>query len=183
MASISKLLEASDKVQLPAQSTYSLPANKMYFLTQAACAVLVCVMMYLANLSFSSTYTLLVSIGGGIYALIALYLAFTSQVTFDEQGISMPGSYPFTHEKLAWEDVSRAELTGVITYRYFIERIIKSIFSSAFANAELHVTYRNLPGGATGNFAILNRVGDKATALRIIREKLGDRFTVYQGEY
>lgn len=184
MANISKLLEASDKVQLPAQESYTLAANKMYFFSHAAMAALVAGMTFFSNLEFPSTYMVLVSVVAAAYAVLSLFMAFTSTVTFDNTGISMPGFYPFMREKLAWEDVSRAELTGVITYRGIIERIFKNIFSSIFANAELHVTYRNVPGVTSGNnFPIFNRVGDKKTALRIIREKLGERFTVYQGEY
>lgn len=184
MANISKLMEASDKVQLPAQESYTLSANKMYFLTQTALGILVCVMMALSYVSYANTYTMFISIGGGLFALATLYLAFTSKVTFDQEGISIPGAYPFMREKLAWHEVSRAELTGVITYRSFLERIFKSIFSSIFANAELRVTYKNIPTGGEGaNFPVFNRVGDKATSLRIIREKLGERFTIYQGEF
>lgn len=183
MANISKLIEASNKIQLPVQDSYMLPANKLYFFTSAAVAIMVAVVTTLSSMSFSSTYMVCISIGAAIYAIISIYGAFTSKVTFDEKGISMPGRYPFMKEKLSWDEVSRAELTGVITYRYFLERIFKNIFSSVFANAELHVTYRSCSSAGGMNFAVFNRVGDKATALRIIREKLGERFTVYQGEY
>lgn len=118
-----------------------------------------------------------------VYGVLALYCALKGRVVFDDERITMPAFYPFMKENLAWDDVNRAELTGVITYRNYLSLIIQKLLASIFVNVELHVTYRNVPGGAKGNFPVLERVGDKAAALRIIREKLGDRFTVYEGEY
>ena len=118
-----------------------------------------------------------------LYGLAALYCAFTSKATFDDERMTIPGFYPFMTEKLAWDEIDRAELTGVITYRSYITLIIKKIFASFFANIELHVTRRNAPGMPAANFPVLERVADKKTALRIIRDKLGKRFTVYEGQY
>lgn len=189
MASINKLLAASDRVQLPEQSVYILPANKMFYLIQTAGAWAIALIMTVAQLKNPSaggwqTYYLLINVVLAIYGLAALLAAFSAKVVIDDEKIAIPAFYPFMTEKLRWEDIDRAELTGVITYRYYITLIVKKLLPSIFANIELHVTYRNsLMPGAKGNFPIFQRVGDRATALKIIREKLGNRFLVYEGEY
>lgn len=179
MGKVDKLMMASDRVELPKQETYELAANKMFYFTQVGVAALVAVMLFLSTRESSSVYYSLIMVGAAIYAILALYMAFTQKVTFDQTGITMPGVYPFMKERLAWDDVQSAELTGVITYRSYLVLIIKKIFSSVFANLELNVVHRSISGGGKCNFPIFDRVSDKATALRIIREKLGDRFCLY----
>ena len=194
MGKIEKLLKSSETAKLPAGKPYALPVNKMFYLLQTVVAWGASVVLLFSALgSMGSQAT---GIAGNmpiyyfalmgvmiVYGLLALRCAFSGKVTFDDERITMPAFYPFMKEKLAWEDVNRAELTGVITYRNYLSLIIQKIFSSIFMNVELHVTYRNVPGGGKGNFPVLDRVGDKTAALRIIREKLGERFTVYEGEY
>lgn len=194
MGKIEKLLKNSETVKLPAEKPYALPVNKKFYLLQTVVAWAAAVMLLLS--AFNSMKYQTTGVAGNmpiyyfalmgvmiVYGLLALRCALSGKVTFDDQQITMPAFYPFMKEKLAWDDVNRAELTGVITYRNYLSLILQKIFSSIFMNVELHVTYRNVPGGAKGNFPVLDRVGNKAAALRIIREKLGERFTVYEGEY
>ncbi|WP_417153108.1 hypothetical protein [Rikenella microfusus] len=188
MRKIDKLLRASDDVRLPAQDTYVLAVNKTFYLLQTVVAWGVAVVLFLsagggeAAGGWDTYYWILCAVMA-LYGLAALYCAFTRKATFDNERITIPGFYPFMTEKLAWDDIDRAELTGVITYRSYIALIFKKIFASFFAHTELHVTRRSAPGVAAANFPVLERVADRKTALRIIRDKLGKRFTVYEGKY
>ena len=188
MGKIEKLLQASENLQLPPQERYVLPVNRNFYLLQTVVAWGISVILFLTAPSneFAGNWSLYYWILCGVlilYGLAAFYCAFTSKATFDDERMTIPGFYPFMTEKLAWDEIDRAELTGVITYRSYVTLIIKKIFASFFANIELQVTRRNAPGMPAANFPVLERVADKKTALRIIRDKLGKRFTVYEGQY
>ncbi|GEM_PF-6342392 len=193
MASIEKLLVKADQLNIEKQSSYELKVNKMYYLIQAfgsaltAGVLIFFVLPQTAQFSTGSSYHLYliyaIAVISSIYAVLSFYAAFTAKVVIDDQGITIPGMVAFQSMKLPWDDVDRAELTSVITYSNYLILIVKKIFSSIFANIELRISYRSAPGREGVNFPVLDVVADRAKALRIIQDKLDNRFTVYQGEY
>lgn len=192
MGTISKLLEASDRVQFTVQDTYELKAGKtgykFYGIFFVVASVVFTYLFYTAALPNMAQnpnmklFSILVFGMLGVMFILGLVIFLTvgtARVTFDEEGITIPGFFPFMKEHLDWDNIQKAELCGVISYSNLLSRIIKTIFASCFMQVELRITRCDVMGGEPVDFPVLSRAKDTAMALRIIREKLGARFTVY----
>lgn len=114
--------------------------------------------------------------------LVIILGAMPAKVVIDGEGMFIPGTIPFVKEKLAWESIEKAELTSVIYSGNWLIGLVKQLFASFFAVVELRVVRSDVMSSSDPvEYAILDRVQDKdrALVLRIVREKLGERFTIY----
>lgn len=185
---LSRILDASDRVQLPAQERYEFAASKMSYYLMGGFMVLFALFvgyMFLGQ-AVEGTQNALIAYGIPslvfVAGLVILLGALPAKVVIDQEGMSIPGTIPFVREKLAWESIEKAELTSVIYSDNWILGLVKQLFASFFAVVELRVVRSDVMSSSDPvEYAILGRVQDKdrALVLRIVREKLGERFTVY----
>lgn len=185
---ISKILEASERVQLSAEERYEFAASKMsYFLMGGGMILFALFVGYLflgqsaagpQNNMIVYGIPAMVFIAGMVFILGAL----PAKVVIDDEGMSIPGMIPFVKEKLTWDSIEKAELTSVIYSSNGLLGFVKGLFGSLFAVVELRVVRNDVMSSSEPvEYALLDRVQDKdrALALRLVREKLGERFTIY----
>lgn len=192
MGKLNKLIDASNRVPFTSQDTYELKAGKINYVFLGGFFIIVAVVFAYLYYTIAipnmpeqqnlKIFNILVFGMLSVMFLLGVLIFLTlgkAKVVFDENGISIPGFFPFMKEHLEWDNIQKAELCGVITYSNLLSRIFQTIFASYFTQVELRITRSDLLGGEAADFPVLDRTQDSALALRIIREKLGNRFTIY----
>lgn len=171
---IQKLLDDSERIDLPRQETYNLPI-KSGFATTAVLLIsfaILCGVLYVTGMIDKAVVAagippIIVYIMAilpactFVYGLIILLTLGQAKAVFDDRGISIPDFLPSRKIRLDWEDVERARIREITTP---LGRVIVLEVSDTdhFEDATV--------------FPVMLKVKDQALALRIIREKLGARF-------
>lgn len=185
---LSKILEASDRVQIPVQERYEFAASKIsyYLMGGGMVAFALFVGYFFITQSDAGPQNNMIAYGIPamvfVAGLVIILGALPAKIVLDEEGMTIPGMIPFVKEKLAWDSIEKVELTSVIYSRNWLIGLFKQLFASFFAVVELRVVRNDVMSSSEpAEYAVLDRVQDKdrAAVLHIIREKLGNRFTLY----
>lgn len=172
--SIQKLLDDSERIDLPRQETYNLPL-KSSFVTTAVLSIsfaILCGILYVTGMIDKAVVAvgippIIVYIMAGlptctfVYGLIILLTLKQNKAVFDDRGISIPDFLPSRKIRLGWDDVEAARIREITT-PLGREIVLEVSDTGRFENATV--------------FPVMLIVKDQALAVRIIREKLGAKF-------
>lgn len=175
--SVQKLLEASERIDLPRQEIYKLDTKTKGFVITAFVGIafaLLCVILYVTGIFdklmvAANLPVILLNIMAGlpafalIYSLTILFTLGQAKAIFDSEGVSIPTYLPSRKIQLNWDDVEVARIREITT-PLGQEIVLEVSDTGRFDESTV--------------FPVMLEVKDQVKALRIIREKLGNRFVI-----